>query len=439
MASCDRRASAPCSQLDRRGFLEKSALLAGTAAGLSLASSVHAAGSDVIKIGLGGCGGRGSGAAANALTADPNTRLVAVGDAFAEKIEPALKNLRATPVGDRIAVDKDHCFVGLDAYQKVLASDIDLVILATPGAFRPVHLKAAIEANKHVFCEKPMAVDVPGLRKVIEAAELAKQKRLAIRSGLCNRFDAALQEAMQRIHDGAIGQIVATYAVRTGGPLSVRFPERQSDWGDLEWQLRNWQHFRWLSGDYMMEVHIHEVDKMAWAMRDVPPLKCVAHGGRATPAAIGNVFDHFDVTYEYADGVPAILKVHNQTDCFRSGTVTRIMGTKGCCVVSKVPSQIAITGENAWNSPRKGGVLMFVHEHATLFRELRAGNPPNDGEKMVKSTLMAMLGRMAAYTGQELTWDMAMSSKEDTMPNPLNWDTKIPLPDVAVPGLTPFA
>jgi predicted dehydrogenase len=419
--------------------LEKSTLLAGTAAGLSLAGSVHAAGSDVLKIGLVGCGGRGCGAAANALTADANTRLVAVGDAFGDKIEPALKNLRASPVGDRIMVDKDHVFVGLDAYQKVLASGIDLVILATPGAFRPLHLQAAIEAGKHVFCEKPMAVDVPGLRKVIEAAELAKKKGLAIRSGLCNRFDVALGEAMKRVHDGAIGEIVAMYAVRTGGPLSVRFPERQPGWSDLEWQLRNWQHYRWLSGDYMMEVHIHEVDKFAWAMRDVPPVKCVAHGGRATPAVLGNVFDHFDVTYEYAAEMPALLKVHNQANCFSSGTTVRIMGTKGNCLISRTPPQIHITGDNAWDSQRKGGILMFVHEHETLFRDLRAGIPPNDGEKMVKSTLMAMMGRMAAYTGKEITWEMAMKSQEDTMPAGLNWDMKLPAADLAVPGLTPFA
>ena len=194
-------------------------LAAGTAAGLSLARSAHAAGNDIIKIGLIGCGGRGSGAAVNALGADPNTRLVAMGDAFADMLESGLKNLKTTPVADRVTVEKDRCFVGLDAYQKVLQSDVDMVLLAAPGGFRPVHLKAAIDAGKHVFCEKPMAVDGPGLRKVIAAVELAKKNKLAIRAGLCFRFEPAFQEAMQRIHDGAIGDILAIYATRMGGTL----------------------------------------------------------------------------------------------------------------------------------------------------------------------------------------------------------------------------
>ena len=177
----------------------------------------------MIRIGLIGCGGRGSGAALNALMADPNTRLVAMGDAFADMLEGSHKNLKASAVGDRVVVDKDHRFVGLDAYQKVIQSGVDLVLLAAPGGFRPLHLKAAIDAGKHVFCEKPMAVDGPGLRKVIEAVELAKKNRLAIRAGLCFRFDPVCQEAFQRIHDGAIGEIVAIYSTRMGNSLAAKF------------------------------------------------------------------------------------------------------------------------------------------------------------------------------------------------------------------------
>ena len=425
-------------QQNRRRFLENAAVLAaGVATGFSLANSVHAAGSDVIKIGLIGCGGRGSGAALNALGADPNTRLVAMGDAFADMLESSLKNLQASPVGNRVVVEKDHRFVGLDAYQKVVQADVDLVLLAAPGGFRPLHLKAAIDAGKHVFCEKPMAVDGPGLRKVIESVELAKKNRLAIRAGLCNRFEPAFQEAFQRIHDGAIGDILAIYSTRMGGTLSAKFNgQRKAQWGDLEWQMRNWSNFLWLSGDWMMEVACHEVDKIAWAMRDVPPVKCVASGGRATPL-FGNIFDHFDVTYEYADGLPAILKTRYQDNTF-NGFGHVFLGSKGRCVLGW--NTAMISGQTTWKSPKPklGAPGMYDIEHITLLKGIRNATPPNDGDRMVKSVLMSLMGRMSAYTGQEITWDMAMNSKENTMPADLGWDMKLPVPDLAVPGLTRF-
>ena len=426
-------------RLPRRAFLEKSAVLAaGTIAGLSLARSVHAAGDETIKLGLIGCGGRGSGAALNALKADPHTRLVAMGDTFADMLEKSYNNLKASEVGDRVVVVEDHRFVGLDAYEKVLQSDVDMVLLAAPGGFRPLHLKASIDAGKHVFCEKPMAVDGPGLRKVIEAVEEAKKKRLAIRAGLCFRFDPVYQEAFQRIHDGAIGEILAIYATRMGGSLSAKFNgQRKDEWGDLEWQMRNWSNFLWLSGDWMMEVACHEVDKIAWAMGDTPPLKCVASGGRATPL-FGDIFDHFDVTYEYADAMPAILKTRNQDHCF--GDYRQVfIGSKGRC--STGWGKASITGPNPWRlkRPKPGTPNMFDGEHITLFKALREGNPPNDGDRMVKSVLMSMMGRMSAYTGQEITWDMAMNSQEDTMPANLSWDMKLPVPDLPVPGITQFS
>jgi len=429
----------PLNRSRRRFLRESAAWTAGTVAGLSLARSVHAAGDDLIRIGLIGCGGRGCGAAVNALGADPNTRLVALGDVFADKLEPSLKSLRATDVGNRVAVDQDHCFAGLDAYRKVLQSDIDMVILAAPGGFRPLHLEASVAAGKHVFCEKPMAVDAPGLRKVIAAVELAKKKRLAIRAGLCFRFDPGMNEAVGRIRDGAIGDIVAIHGVRMGGSLSAKFDgRRKPEWGDLEWQLRNWCNFSWLSGDWMMEVHIHETDKMAWVMQDAPPLRCVASGGRATPL-FGNVFAHFDVTYEYVNDLPAIMKARNQDHCFGDWRF-QVLGTKGRLVVDRFPSRCVISGENPWRSPKPkpGAPNMFDIEHVTLLQGIRAGDSPNDGDRMVKSTLMAMMGRMSAYTGRQITWDMAMNSQENTMPDNLNWDMKLDAAPLPVPGLTPF-
>lgn len=412
-------------------------MAAGTVAAFLAAPPVHAAGDDVIKIGLIGCGGRGTGAALNALDADPNTRLVAMGDAFADMLEGSLKNLKATPAGDRVTVDKDHCFVGLDAYQNVIQSDVDLVLLAAPGGFRPLHLKAAIDAGKHVFCEKPMAIDGPGLRKVIAAVELAKQNKLAIRAGFCFRFDPTMQETMQRIHDGAIGDVLAVYATRMGGPLSAKFNgERKPGWGDLEWQMRNWCNFRWLSGDWMMEVACHEVDRIAWLMRDVPPVKCVASGGRATPD-FGNTFDHFDVFYEAADTTPLILKTRFQNGSFGDYRHL-VVGSKGRCMTAGWNAPV-ITGPNAWR-PKKGPVEASIYdiEHITLFRDIRAGNPPNDGDRMVKSVQMALMGRMSAYTGQQVTWEMVANSQEDTMPADLSWDMTLPVPGLPVPGITQF-
>lgn len=422
----------------RRRFLQGSAALAaGTAAGLSMARSAHAAGSDVIRMGLIGCGGRGCGAVVNALGADPNTQLVAMGDAFADMLDSGLKNLKATEFGDRVVVDKDHSFVGLDAYQKVVESDVDMVLLAAPGGFRPLHLEAAINAGKHVFCEKPMAVDGPGLRKVIKAVEAAKQKKLALRAGLCFRFEPAFQEAFKRIHDGAIGDIMAVYATRLGSSLSAKFNgKRKPNWGDLEYQMRNWSNFSWLSGDWMLEVACHEIDKIAWAMQDVPPVKCVASGGRATPL-FGNVFDHFDVTYEYADAVPAIMKTRYQDNC-SGGYGHLFVGSKGKCTLNW--NTAVITGPNAWKSPKSkpGTPGMYDIEHITLFESIRSGNPTNDGDRMVKSVLMSLMGRMSAYTGQDITWDMAMNSKEDTMPANLAWDMTLPVSPLPVPGVTPF-
>jgi predicted dehydrogenase len=428
-------------EVARREFLKQSAAIAAaTTAGIALAQSAHAAGNDVIKIGLIGCGGRGSGAVLDALGADRGTQLTAMGDVFEDKLDAALKNLSKSPVGKRIKVKKDRCFVGLDAYKKVLETDVDMVILAAPGGFRPPHLKAAIEAGKHVFCEKPMAVDAPGLRKVIQACEEAKKKNLAIRAGLVFRFHPVLQEAFQRIHDGQIGDVLAMYSTRMGSSLSTRFNgERKPGWSDLEWQLRNWSNFSWLSGDWMMEVACHEVDKIAWAMRDIPPTRCIACGGRSTPT-FGDIFDHFDVTYEYGElgaSMLGILKTRYEDGCF--GDFRHIIiGSKGRCTLGV--QNAAITGQKPWKpgKPKPGEKSMFHHEHETLFKQLRAGNPPNDGDRMVKSVLMSLMGRMSAYTGQAITWDMAMNSKEDTMPADLSWDMKLPVRKVPVPGMTKF-
>jgi predicted dehydrogenase len=261
----------------RREFLKTSTIAAGALAGsLAFTRSVHAAGDDTLKLGLVGCGGRGTGAANNALNADQNIKLVAMADTFEDKIKYSLNQLTKElkdKASDKIAVSEDHHFTGFDAYQKLIDSGVDVVILATPPHFRPMHLKAAVAAGKHCFVEKPISTDAPGVRSVMETCELAKQKNLSIVSGLCYRYDLAKRETYQRVFDGAIGEIVAMQVNYLTGTL--RYNGRKPEWSELEWQLRNWQHFTWLSGDHNVEQHIHSLDKMAWAMRNEYPLRAV--------------------------------------------------------------------------------------------------------------------------------------------------------------------
>ena len=287
----------------RRDFLKTSAVVAGTtlASGL-VVPAVHAAGSDVLKVGLVGCGSRGTGAAMQALKADPHTRLVALGDAFSDRLEDCLSHLKnQTDIGGRIEVPAERRFTGFGAYKAVIESS-DVVLLATPPGFRPIHLRAAIDAGKHVFCEKPMAVDGPGVRKVLEAAQEARKKNLSLVSGFCWRRHPIMRETMKRVHDGAIGDIVAMQASYNTGPLWVR--TREPGWSDMEYQMRDWYYYAWLSGDFNVEQHIHSLDKIAWARKNEYPVKAVGLGGRQvrTGKDYGHIFDHHAVVYEYANG-----------------------------------------------------------------------------------------------------------------------------------------
>jgi predicted dehydrogenase len=414
----------------RRTFLRTSAA-AALSTGLVSARGADIAGQK-LKLGLIGCGGRGTGAAAQALKADSNTEVWALGDVFSDALEKSEKSLAAQESG-RMNVANERKFVGLDAYQKVIASGADVILIATPGGFRPPILRAAVEAGKHIFCEKPMAVDPAGVRSVLESVRLAKEKKLALRAGFNMRFEPAYQEAMQRIHGGDIGDIVAIYSTRLGNRLSRFSGERLPGQTDLEWQLRNWHHFNWLSGDLIMEITVHSVDKIAWAMRDEPPVKCVASGAR-WQQKIGDIWDQHDVTYTWANGAIAVLKSRYQDGCYNEQRDT-IIGTKGRCEFVGYNAQIF--GEKPW---RYAGPKVASHqiEHDELFTDLRAGKIPNDGDRMAKSTLMGIMGRMSAYTGKEVTWEFAQKSKLDTMPKDLRWDMKLPVGPVPEPGTTPL-
>lgn len=413
------------------------AVVAGTLAGqLSLAPRVFAAGSDVLKIGLIGCGGRGTGAASQALHADPHVQLTAMGDAFADKLESSLANLTNSDVGEKVAVSSDHKFVGFDAYQGVIDSGVDVVVLATPPHFRPAHLQYAVEKGKHTFVEKPVAVDGPGVRSMFATCELARQKNLAVVSGLCWRYHPGMRATFAMVQEGGIGDIIAIQATYLTQTLK-KFP-RQPDWTDMEFQLRNWNGFTWLSGDFNVEQHVHSIDKVAWAMRDEPPVRCTGVGGRQarTGDESGHVYDHFSVVYEYASGVKAFCTCRQMDGC--SNDVTdHIFGTSGVCHVME--HEIAAGGKTNWKfRPKKGeSVDMYQSEHNELFASIRNGTPINNGDYMTKSTLMAIMGRMSAYTGKSITWEQALNSKEALGPGKYDWG-RLDMPQVAVPGVTQF-
>jgi predicted dehydrogenase len=424
----------------RRDFLKTSATAVASAALATSSANVHAAASDVIRVGLIGCGsrrgGRGRGAAADCVNAGPNVKLVAMGDVFADHLQYTRANL--SKLGrDKIDVSDDHCFVGFDAYEKVIrCPDVDLVILASPPGFRPAHIQAAVAAGKHIFAEKPVAVDAPGVRAVLQACEEAKKKNLALVSGLCWRYDTGMREAFQRVHDGAVGDIVALQCTYNTGALWM--VPRQPDWSDMEWQLRNWLYFTWLSGDHNVEQHIHSLDKMAWVMRDEYPVKASGIGGRQvrTTPEYGHIFDHHSVVYEYGNGVKLFSACRQQSGC-ASDVTDHIMGTKGVCHVDTAhEATIKVKGEEPWKSSKLGGG-MYQNEHKELIASIRSGKPINNGNYMTKSTLMAIMGRMATYTGKVITWEQALNSKEDLSPAKYEFGPLAVAP-VAKPGITKF-
>jgi predicted dehydrogenase len=387
-------------------------------------------------VGLIGCGGRGTGAAANALNADANARLTAMGDVFADKIRDSLDQLRRDEkVAPKVDVKEDHCFTGFDAYKGVLSSGVDVVLLTTPPHFRPLHLRAAVDAGKHVFCEKPVAADATGVRKVLGACRDARAKGLCLVSGLCYRYQHAKRETMARVHDGAVGDIVALQCSYNTGALWHK--DRQPGWSDMEWQLRNWLYFTWLSGDHIVEQHIHSLDKMLWAMKDQPPARAVGTGGRQvrTGPEFGQIWDHFACVFEWPNGVKLFNYCRQQAGTAHDIS-DHVLGTLGTCDVMKH----TIRGKNPWHHRSRPGFEddMYQNEHDELFAAIRSGKPINNGEYMSQSTLLAILGRMVAYTGQVITWEQALNSTEDLSP-PAYELGPLPVAPVARPGITSLA
>ncbi|MBI4906408.1 MAG: Gfo/Idh/MocA family oxidoreductase [Acidobacteria bacterium] len=413
----------------RRGFLAASAV--GFPAVLSAMQAAKS-----LKVGLVGCGGRGTGAAAQALKADDFAELTAVADVDMDRAQASLDRLKRVSK-DKVKVETGNIFLGLDAFQKVIDSGVDVVLLATPPGFRATHLRAAIEANKHVFCEKPVAVDAPGVRHVLETAKMAREKNLSIMAGFCWRRSAHIKATFAQLQNGAIGDVIAYYATYYTSPVKPMPPAntRPAGMSDVEWQIRNWYNFSYLCGDGLVEQAVHSVDKVAWAMADKPPLSCVAVGGRQIPAEGGNIFDHFECNYLYPNNVRAFIACRQIEGCYNENS-DYILGSKGQITIGRGPKP-RITGQTEWTFDGQTND-MYQAEHDELFASIRRGKPVNDGEWMTTSTMLAIMGRMAAYTGQQITWDQAMQSQEVLFPANLSWSGSFEPPPLPRPGKTRF-
>lgn len=439
-------------QTSRRDFLKSSAA-AGTAlaANLSLLSNVHAGGSDVIKVGIIGCGGRGSGAGVDVLRSAPNVKIVALGDVFKYRVESCRRQLQAAAQdqktnihGNIVELPDERLFVGLDCHDKVLQAGVDYVILASPPGFRPIHLQAAVAAGKHIFTEKPVSVDGPGTRKVLAAYEEALKKKLGIAAGTQRRHQLSYLETMKRIHGGEIGDITALRCYWNGSGIWFRSRKELQDRGekttDLAFQLNNWYHFVWTCGDHICEQHVHNLDVCNWAMGNKHPTAAVGMGGRVgaarpkgEPNEVGHIYDFFTVDYEYENGVHMLSMCRQIPNCVnRIGE--DIVGTKGSSRDGSTINGKAVLSKEQM----KMATNPYVQEHTDLIKSIRDSKPINELKNVAEASLTAIMGRMSAYTGKRVTWEQALNSKEDTMPPRLEWDMQISVPPVAVPGKTPL-
>jgi myo-inositol 2-dehydrogenase/D-chiro-inositol 1-dehydrogenase len=417
---------------NRRAFLKTSA--ASVAASAVVLPGAYAAGNEVLKVGLIGCGDRGTGAAKQAMRADPKVKLVAMCDAFADRLDASHKNLsNIKDIAAKIDVAPDRRYDGFDGYKKLLASDVDVVLLTTPPGFRPIHLKAAVEAGKHVFCEKPVAVDVPGIRSVLESAKLAKEKGTGLCSGYCWRYDQAKRETVKRIHAGDIGEVMAIHATYFTGPIWDRGGRDKFD--SMEYQIRNWYYFSWLSGDFIVEQHCHNFDKVNWVLKGAVPIAASGVGGRQVRTAerFGNIYDHFACTLEFGGGVKLFSACRQIPGC-PSDVNDHVFGTKGQAQLMK--HTVTPTGGKPWEFEGEGKDMYQV-EHDELFASIRAGKPINDGESAAHSSAMAIFAREAAYSGERLTWKKFWASEKSLAPKTYAWNTN-PVPGVPMPGAYKF-
>ncbi len=424
----------PLDPVSRRTFLGTTA---AAAAALAMPGRLFAQGSDTIRIGLIGCGGRGTGAASDALRASAGVELVALGDLMPDRLAQCRDELAKVAAENadfaaKYKVTDERCFTGFDAYEKVLASDVHLVILATPPGFRPQHLAAAVAAGKHVFAEKPVAVDAAGVRSVLATYELARKKGLGIGVGTQRRHQAEYLATIERIHDGAIGEVLSGQVYWNQGGLWSR--EHEAGWTDGEWQIRNWLYFTWLSGDHIVEQHVHNIDVANWVL-GAHPIRATGVGGRQgrVEPRFGHIYDYFAIDFEYPNGA-RVLSMCRQIQGTRNRVGERFIGTVG---QSNAAGEI--TGAHAWKfEPADRPTASMVQEHADLVASIRAGRPFNELKQIAESTLSAIMGREAAYTGQELAWDDVLNADQVLAPPEVGFGP-MEVPSVAMPGRTKLA
>ena len=437
--------------LNRRDFVKGSAMVAG---GMMLgglpweARSMTPQNTKELKLAVVGCGGRGTGAVVQALNADSNIKLVAMADAFQDRIDNCYKHITGDQINDwsgtsgslkaKIDVPDKNKFVGFEGYKNAI-DKADVVILTTPPGFRPDHLEYAIRQNKHIFCEKPLATDAPGIRKVLGLLEESKQKKLNIVVGLQRHYETVYREIMKRVHGGEIGEVTAGQVYWNGAGVWVN--ERKPGMTEMEYQMRNWYYFNWLCGDHIVEQHIHNIDVMNWA-KQAYPVKAQGMGGRQvrTGKEFGEIFDHHYVEFTYEDGAIMNSQCRHIKGCMDK-VYEHIIGTKGR--VESNGTMTDLKGNIIYKHRGKDDPNPYQQEHVELFASIRKGGVINDLENGAKATMTAIMGRMATYSGQDITWEQAINSEVNLFPERLAWDANpkvMPGPDgfypVAIPGVT---
>jgi predicted dehydrogenase len=416
------------SVVSRRSFLSKAQTAGAAASAFTIMRPelVRGAGKEMLKVGLVGCGGRGTQAIADHLLGTENTQIVGMADIFEDQLEGSLRKLRAHPRlkdrQDRLKIEPDKRFVGFDAFRKLLQTDIDVIFLATPPGYRPEHFEAAIDAKKHVFCEKPFGTDPVGVRRFMAAAKKSEEMKLTVVSGAQRRFQTPYVEAVNRIRSGDQGEVLATYAYWVGGPVIQQREGRKPNWGDMEWQHRNWYSYVWICGDQIVEQHLHNIDVINWIM-GTHPVKVTATGGaiwRPKNEIYGNIYDHISADFEYANGV----RMSSYCRQFPRGSSQNI-------------SEMAVMTKGRFSSVElpKAQVNPYEAEHTALIRSIRQDGPYiNHAMPVAESTLTCIMARESAYSGQSITWEQIMASKLDLQPKAFGYNEKMTIPPLPVPG-----
>ena len=426
--------------LSRRTFLRNSSVAGAGASAFMIVKPelVRGAGKEKLKAGLIGCGGRGTQAIIDCLTGDPSVEITAVADIFEDHMESSLARVRKHPqIGNRIKVDAEHRFVGFDAFKKLVNSDIDIVMLATPPGYRPEHFEAAINAKKHVFCEKPFGTDPVGVRRFMAAAKKSEELKLTVMSGAQRRFDRNYVETIQKIHDGEIGDVLATYAYWIGTPV-IQQKARDPKWGDMTWQHRAWYSFVWICGDQVVEQHLHNIDVCNWVM-GTHPVKCVASGGaawRPKEELYGNIYDHISSDFVYPNGVHMSSYCRQYPRGCTQNVSEWVVGSKRKTNCQDMGSGEKTDVRQARRDPLENP---YVREHMAMVKSIRGDGPYiNHAMTVAETTMTCIMARESAYSGMELTWDMMMNSKLDLQPKAFDYDLKLDVPPLPVPGQYKF-